>query len=98
LGYYRPVQASDDGDDDDKLPDWFEDVAEFFRLWSWIEQFGIEGAFRLLAVDGVDFEPSEEFIESLDLFNGELARLDLEDRVQEAEEQREQRRRASSRR
>ncbi len=60
--------------------DFPEECGEFVRAWSAIESHGLDGWLRLARAEAGDWdlEPSEVMLESLEVFNGELWRLEHE--------------------
>lgn len=73
---------------EEDAPAWFDAVAEFLRAWQLVERYGLDGAFRVLALgdDTAEFDPA--FVEALELFAAEIERLDLAERREQAEQDR----------
>ncbi len=82
------MSAIDEVDPEDP-PAWFVATAAFLEWRGRIERYGVDGALRMMAVEPGElatFDP--RFLEALDVFEGELERLEHEERTRRAERSR----------
>lgn len=84
---------------EEQNPEWWPEVGPFLRAWALVERYGVPGWLALEAEAGGEQAVADDgFTEALLLFTAELEGLEQEERKAQASKQRQEQRRAGSKR
>jgi hypothetical protein len=84
---------------EEQSPEWWPEVGPFLRAWALVERYGVQGWLALEAeASGEPAVADDGFTEALLLYTAELEGLEHEERKAQASKQRQEQRRAGSKR